>query len=197
MNKPRRASSNVIPFLDPDIEFHSQRVASGIEAQLSQIFTGIRLRSVTRERLRAVRGDMVKFLERLQEGGDIPDDVNIEFTQAVIEDPDLDPCKIDVQLPVSLRLYIQDGAKSVRTKRFQHDSDCCRFLGHGLGHDLYYCHQHSLPTVIARHSSVPSDYESGMAAAKLVPHTEPLGLALALAAEADLIGSVAIALMSR
>jgi hypothetical protein len=45
---------------------------------------------------------------------------------------------------------------------FQHDCSGCIFLGHYQGHDLYFCPQNGLPTVIARYSSEGSDYKSGM-----------------------------------
>lgn len=50
--------------------------------------------------------------------------------------------------------------------RYVHDCKQCTFLGRYLGPDnvdLYHCMQDkSQPTVIARHSSEPSDYESGL-----------------------------------
>lgn len=164
-------------------DFNSQRVERAIAAQLSQTFTGLRLTTMTGDIRKEARADMVGLLDALQRGGDIPDDVNVRATQAVTHP--IDPTSIDVQIPVLLRLYIQDGSKSVRTARFQHDSDCCRFIGHGLGCDLYWCDQHGMvPTVIARYSSRPSDYQSGLLVARAQPVTEPLGLALSLAREA-------------
>lgn len=52
------------------------------------------------------------------------------------------------------------------TPKFIHDCSTCKFLGHVDGHDLYF-HASSTPggfneTVIARASSEPSDYQSGM-----------------------------------
>jgi hypothetical protein len=73
-----------------------------------------------------MRAATVDFLRKLQERGDIPDDVNVDDTQIVPDE--IDPRTIDVQLPWLLRLYLQDGLESVRTPRFKHDSDCCRFL---------------------------------------------------------------------
>lgn len=163
-------------------DFDTQRVARVIEAQLSQIFSANRGKPMTEPRLAQMREQAVEFLRSLHKGGDIPDDVNVEATQAVARD--VNPSAVDVQLPVLLRLYMEDGFKSVRTPRFRHGSECCRFLGHGLGHDLYYCHQYSMPTVIARHSSAPADYVSGIALAAASPWGTAPALALALAREA-------------
>jgi len=46
-------------------------------------------------------------------------------------------------------------------KHFEHDCDVCKFLGHYQGYDLYIC-PNGTKTVIARASSVPSNYSSGM-----------------------------------
>ena len=47
--------------------------------------------------------------------------------------------------------------------RYAHDCDDCIPLGQFGSADLYYCDQQGLgPTVIARHSSTPSDYSSGL-----------------------------------
>lgn len=47
--------------------------------------------------------------------------------------------------------------------RYQHDCSRCHFLGQHENKDLYCCNQGMLgPTVIARNSDEPSDYESGM-----------------------------------
>lgn len=45
---------------------------------------------------------------------------------------------------------------------FDHDCDRCLFLGTYEGRDLYYCEEGSFETVIARHSSDPGDYTSGL-----------------------------------
>lgn len=170
--------------LDPNIEFNTHRVRQGIDAEMSQMFTAERLGVLNNATLARARGGMVDFLRRLQMTGDIPEDVNVMATRAVTYE--IDPASIDLQLPVLLQLYMGDGAKSVRTQRYQHDADCCRFLAHGLGCDLYHCHQHGLPTVIARRSSEGSDYVSGMVVAQQTPVSEPLGLAYRLAVEAEL-----------
>lgn len=47
--------------------------------------------------------------------------------------------------------------------RYQHDCSRCHFLGQHGDQDLYFCEQGQLePTVIARHSDEPGDYDSGM-----------------------------------
>jgi hypothetical protein len=52
-----------------------------------------------------------------------------------------------------------EGEKSL----YHHDCDRCTFLGVFEQCDLYHCHQGGLgPTVIARYSSQPSDYASGL-----------------------------------
>lgn len=76
--------------------------------------------------------------------------------------------------------------------RFEHDCRRCEFLGHVLGHDLYF--HPSAPTeilagstVIARASSEPSDYQSGLKIARRSPIDEPLGMAYRLAMERGFI----------
>ena len=53
--------------------------------------------------------------------------------------------------------------------RYQHDCKICVFLGNYRDHDLYYCPQGGLPTVIARYSDAGPDYVSGRAIANLHP----------------------------
>jgi hypothetical protein len=45
--------------------------------------------------------------------------------------------------------------------QYDHDCDRCKFLGHVLGNDLYWC-EGSDETIIQRHSSKDSDYSSGL-----------------------------------
>lgn len=63
---------------------------------------------------------------------------------------------------------------------YEHDSDCCTYLGQlrqkdgpyrGL-YDLYYCPQMGSPTVLARWSSSGPDYYSGVCFAS--PDRNPL-----------------------
>jgi hypothetical protein len=55
--------------------------------------------------------------------------------------------------------------------RYQHDCDKCVPLGEHETADLYYCEQGGLsPTVIARYSSVPPDYQSNLLFAKSGTH---------------------------
>lgn len=169
------------------VEFNSQRIQRAISAQVSQTFASHSGKSVTNGAREAARCDMMGLLRQLQEAGDIPDDVNVCATRVVTHD--IDPCSMDVQIPILLRLYLQDGYESARTPRFVHEGECCKFLGHGLGCDLYWCGERSLaqPTVIARHSSLPEEYQSGLLMAMALDITEPLALALALAREAGLV----------
>lgn len=48
------------------------------------------------------------------------------------------------------------------TPQYTHDSSCCKFLGRHKGHDLYYCAQGGVPTLLARYGSEGPDYLSGM-----------------------------------
>jgi len=45
-------------------------------------------------------------------------------------------------------------------QKYIHNCDGCKFLGHLLGHDLYFCNK-SLDTVILRFGNNPPDYLSG------------------------------------
>lgn len=63
---------------------------------------------------------------------------------------------------------------SEETPLYEHDCSHCTFLGTGeyagRAFDLYHCKQgHLVPTVIARASSSPHDYMSGMALAMFDP----------------------------
>lgn len=68
------------------------------------------------------------------------------------------------------------------TPKFEHDCKKCRFLGPNKkdDHDLYFCWQTELPTVIARYGNYGHEYKSGMAAAHV---DQELGEAMKLAAE--------------
>jgi len=46
--------------------------------------------------------------------------------------------------------------------KFKHDCEACTFLGTHNDHDLYYCGQTSVPTVIARYGHAGPDYKSGL-----------------------------------
>ena len=54
------------------------------------------------------------------------------------------------------------------TKQFEHDCSKCFFIGRSQKYDLYFCEQHTLPTVIARYGDKGHQYLSGMALAKSV-----------------------------
>ena len=71
--------------------------------------------------------------------------------------------------------------------RYSHDCDDCKPLGQFGEADLYYCDQQGIgPTVIARHSSIHSDYSSGLWFAEANPE---LREAKALAIKAGLLPS--------
>lgn len=74
------------------------------------------------------------------------------------------------------------------TPTYEHDRECCRFLGTwhvppgtmvpyttgpkpfvGGPYDLYWCDAQGYPTVLARYSDEPSEYTSGLAGASLHP----------------------------
>lgn len=57
----------------------------------------------------------------------------------------------------------------VPTPRFEHDCTECRYLGYTEKADLYWCPQGGYPTVIARYSSDPPDYSSGLAFVGSIP----------------------------
>lgn len=52
---------------------------------------------------------------------------------------------------------------------FEHDCNKCISLGSFQDHDLYFCKQGSLPTVIARFGNNPEDYKSGLIFADIDP----------------------------
>lgn len=57
------------------------------------------------------------------------------------------------------------------TPQFEHDWDCCQFLGRyqhrGIDYDLYFCTEANPPTPIARHGNEGPEYRSGMVFAEL------------------------------
>lgn len=72
-------------------------------------------------------------------------------------------------VPVALWRGLVD--KAARHPQFQHDCDKCTFLGRHGDNDLYFCGQEgftSNPTVIARYSSEPSHYQSGLPGADVI-----------------------------
>lgn len=83
-----------------------------------------------------------------------------------------------------------EAADTVRpAPKYQHDCPLCSYLGvFEFGErtfDLYFCSQgHAFPTVIARGSSNPHDYSSGILLAQFDP---PLYEALRRAKEAELV----------
>jgi hypothetical protein len=49
------------------------------------------------------------------------------------------------------------------TPQFEHGCSMgCTYLGQFEGYDLYFCPQHTIPTVIARFGDEPHEYMSGM-----------------------------------
>ncbi len=65
--------------------------------------------------------------------------------------------------------------EAMRPPLYEHDSDCCTYLGQFAKHDLYYCPQGNIPTVIARFGSDGWQYCSGMAFANhpAIPDKDP------------------------
>ena len=53
--------------------------------------------------------------------------------------------------------------------QFDHDCDQCRFLGRYEKHDLYFCDQSGMPTVLARYGNDGWDYTSGVFFAPVYP----------------------------
>jgi hypothetical protein len=52
---------------------------------------------------------------------------------------------------------------------FLHDCEQCVSLGHHNQHDLYYCDQLSVPTVLARYGNEGYEYLSGLPNAEFYP----------------------------
>lgn len=78
--------------------------------------------------------------------------------------------------------------------QFEHDCNACKFLGRAehFPADLYFCPQGNIPTIIARFSSDPSDYSSGMEFGKVFNEdlrlqNEPLAQAYRIALAQKLI----------
>lgn len=70
-------------------------------------------------------------------------------------------------------IYITLDTNEITSPQYEHDCECCIFLGHyedtimycdqrPTKVDLYYCPQGKRPTVISRHSSEGADYSSGL-----------------------------------
>ena len=51
-------------------------------------------------------------------------------------------------------------ARTADTPKYTHDCDCCTFLGHVAGQDLYWCPQGGMATIIARDGSEGPNYQS-------------------------------------
>ena len=87
-------------------------------------------------------------------------------------------------------------ADVVGKPRFTHDCDECVFLGNYAGHDLYFCPRDDVDgyTVIARWSSLGSDYTSGAVFGKtpLQHGGRILRVAHLIASDFGLIGPKAI-----
>lgn len=65
-------------------------------------------------------------------------------------------------LLVSQRPFTAVELREEPAARYVHDCDVCRYLGQHGDYDLYSCDQAiRVVTVIARHSSQDSDYQSG------------------------------------
>lgn len=81
----------------------------------------------------------------------------------------------------------------IREPQYEHDGDCCTYLGryrsqdkdhiHKDGYDLYYCPQGNLPTVIMRFGNDGWEYYSGIALAEAYDdyRTQPLIVAAKVA----------------
>jgi hypothetical protein len=52
---------------------------------------------------------------------------------------------------------------------FKHDCDKCLFLDHSIGHDLYYCEQYGMETVVARYGNEGPEYTSGLEFVHKIP----------------------------
>jgi len=134
---------------------------------------------------RQLRGQIVNTLRGYVENGIIPNEINVNCAD-VRTDPK-DRTRIIFDLPTKLLVYLEDGWPSLH-KHFQHPAcENCTFLVHYKGRDLYHCTQGGrIPTVIARHSSEPPDYESGIFSASQMEEDAPLRVALRISSEEGL-----------
>ena len=89
---------------------------------------------------------------------------------------------------MSSKNIIKRNRIDVSGPEYKHDCDNCTYLGFekkdGKMVDLYFCPQHTLPTIIARYSSEASDYISGI---QLANHFPELWTAKTRATAAGLI----------
>lgn len=79
-----------------------------------------------------------------------------------------------------IKVFIGDMLENPEVPTFLHDCNDCVFLGHMLDSDMYFCDMGNNEgyTVIARKSSVPEDYISGL---EMAPYVPELDVALSLA----------------
>ena len=64
---------------------------------------------------------------------------------------------------------VRESFENGETPLYDHDCPRCVFLATERGHDLYFCAQSGLPTVIARFGHSADDYLSGLALAEVDP----------------------------
>jgi hypothetical protein len=72
---------------------------------------------------------------------------------------------LDTQEKQTKRAYVEIIKSIIKDRtgqRYKHDCKKCIFLGQFQEYDLYFCHQTSNPTVLARHGVNGWEYQSGL-----------------------------------
>jgi len=157
-------------------------LAAKIERDMSAEMERTLGRLASREAVVEIRRCIIGMLLAYRNAGDIPSDFDFAATSVTTEESTL-----AVTLPVRLRLFLDHGPEALRP-HYPHDCEACRFLGHAWGSDLYFCDKQATgSTVIARQSSVPSQYTSGLEIALGESENHPLRIAADLAREAGLL----------
>lgn len=156
-----------------------------IEEKVSSVLQQYYGKQITAETLSHIKYSVTGLLHTARQEGLIPGEININGVQAVQDE--LEPSKVTIELPAKFLIFLEDGYDSLFAHHKHPPCEKCTFLAHYQNCDLYHCTQMgNLPTVIARLSSEPSDYISGLPVAKEMPVGHVLRVAYRIAKDEGL-----------
>ncbi len=156
-----------------------------VEKRVSSAMEPYYGKKITDETLANVKYSVIGLLHTARQEGLFPSEININGVQATQDE--LDPTKVTIELPAKFLIFFEAGYDSLFPHFTHPPCDSCTFLAHYMLHDLYHCRQTgNIPTVIARSSSEPADYMSGIPIAKEMERGHPLRVAYRIAKDEGL-----------
>jgi hypothetical protein len=167
---------------EPRVGASRQEISEFIQARLGSALQQYFREPITPETVLTIKHQAIEILRQRVETGALPRSPDLTVGLRVKQDS-VDKSRVTIIFPTKLAIFLEEGPLAFLPAFGSRHCSSCVFLAHYDKADLYFCPQPGVgvPTVIARMSTEPSDYQSGISVATALEATHPLAIAMRIA----------------